>query len=50
MRRDEENDVSSYRMTFRKTEDTGVLNRKHQSTLCTLYSLKLALEEAMDLS
>jgi hypothetical protein len=46
MRRDEENDVRSYRMTFRKTEDTGVLNRKHQSTLCT----ELALEEAMDLS
>jgi hypothetical protein len=29
MRRDEENDVSSYRMTLGKKDDTGVLKRKH---------------------
>jgi len=29
MRDDEEEDVSSYWMTLRKWEDTGILKRKH---------------------
>jgi len=42
---DEEEDVSSYRVTLMKWEDTGNWKRKHRTALCG----ELALEEAMDL-
>jgi hypothetical protein len=45
-REDEEDDISSYKMTLRKMEDTVRLKRKHQKPLCR----DLALEEAIYVS
>jgi hypothetical protein len=42
---DKKEDLSSYWMTFRKTEDIGTLKRKHYIALCG----ELALEETLDL-
>jgi hypothetical protein len=43
---DEEEEVSSYRVTLRKSEDTGIWKRKHYKAI----SVELPLEDVMDLS
>jgi len=44
--KDEEEDVSNYRVTLRERKDTGNGKRKHYIAFCE----ELALKEAMDLS